>query len=259
MALEITFLGTATSVGVPMIGCNCATCTSEDPRDKRSRCSIHVDAGDLRWVVDTGPDFRSQCLREGIVELDAVLYTHAHMDHITGFDELRRFTIPADSSIPIYGMESTLADLERMFTFAFNGENRYPGYLKPDPRPFHSPFSLGSTKVTPLPVVHGKVDTCGYLFESERGKRVVYMPDVKVPKPESLEQMRDVDLLIIDALRFTPHPTHMNFEEALAMVADLRPAQTYFTHFSCEVRHADALKEIPPGVSLAYDGLKIIV
>ena len=218
-----------------MIGCDCATCLSDDPRDQRSRCSIHVIADDLSWVVDTGPDFRLQCLREGITELDAVLYTHAHMDHITGFDELRRFTIPADSSIPIYGMDSTLADLERMFTFAFNGENRYPGYLKPDPSPVKGPFSLGSTKVTPLPVKHGKVDTCGYLFESKEAKKVVYMPDVKEPFPESIQAMQGVDLLIIDALRFSPHPTHMNFEEALALVSELSPTQTYFTHFSCEL------------------------
>jgi phosphoribosyl 1,2-cyclic phosphate phosphodiesterase len=181
------------------------------------------------------------------------------MDHITGFDELRRFTIPVDAVIPVYGSDATLSDLERMFAFAFNGQNRYPGYLKPESHRFHGPFALGQTKVTPLPVRHGKVETHGFLFESQRGTRLVYMPDVKEVPPEAIDLMRDVDTLIIDALRFREHPTHLNFEGAIAVGNETRAKRTYLTHFTCDVRHAEAEKALPRDVFLAYDGLKIAV
>jgi phosphoribosyl 1,2-cyclic phosphate phosphodiesterase len=255
--LHLTFLGTGTSVGIPMIGCDCATCTSTDPRDQRTRSSIYCQTPELKWVVDTGPDFRSQCLREKVRRVDAVLYTHPHMDHLTGFDELRRFTIEEDAMMPCYGRPSCLAVLERMFTYAFNGENRYRGYLKPDPRPVDGPFLLGHTEVTPLPVQHGKVETLGYLFSRAGQKLCAYISDVKVIPEETLQLMQGVDTLIIDALRFTPHYTHMGWEESLAVHETLKPRRSFFTHFQCEVMHARDEPRLPPGVRMAYDGLQI--
>lgn len=256
-SLSITFLGTGTSVGIPMIGCDCETCRSTDPRDKRLRSSIWVQTAEAAWVVDTPPDFRTQCLRENIRSLDAAIFTHPHMDHLCGFDDLRRYTLEADHEIPVYGLPSCLAVLKRMFEYAFNGDNRYRGYLKPFPKPIHGPFQIGETLITPLPVQHGKVEAIGFLFERGGRKLCAYIPDCKVLLPPALEALQGVDTLIIDALRHTPHLTHMSFEEALAVSRDLQPRQTWFTHFQCEIMHAREEPRLPQGVRLAYDGLRL--
>ena len=253
----LTFLGTGTSVGVPMIGCHCATCSSTDPRDKRLRSSVYVQTPELSWVVDTGPDFRTQALRASIDHLDAALYTHPHMDHVTGFDELRRFTISDDAEIAVHAMPSCLGMLERMFEYAFNGQNRYRGYLKPAPHPIDGPFVLGETRVTPLPVLHGKVETIGYLFERGDRKLCAYIPDCKVILPESMAALQGVETLIVDALRHTEHVTHHNFAEAIEVQRKLRPQQTWFTHITCEIMHAREDPLLPPGINIAYDGLKL--
>lgn len=258
-ALEITFLGTATSVGVPMIGCDCAVCHSDDPRDWRDRASIHVRSSEAQWVVDTGPDFRRQCLREGIRQLDAVLLTHSHTDHIMGFDDLRRFTVAAGARLPVHATPACLEALRAAFQFAFNGQNEYVGYLKPDPRPIEGPFLVGRTEVVPVPVVHGKVPTIGFLFRRDGRARAAYLPDVKsVPDP-SLQLLEDVPVLITDALRFTEHPTHMSIDEAVALARRVRARRTWLTHFHCQVGHAATEEKLPPDVRLAYDGLRIHV
>jgi phosphoribosyl 1,2-cyclic phosphate phosphodiesterase len=253
----LQFLGTGTSVGVPMVGCDCATCQSSDPRDQRSRCSIYCTTPEAHWVVDTGPDFRMQCLRAKVRRVDAVLYTHPHMDHLTGFDELRRFTIPEDTVMPIYARPSCLAVLERMFEYAFNGQNRYRGYLKPEPHEIHGCFDMGGLKVTPLPVLHGKVETLGFLFSHGDRKLCAYISDVKTLTPEAVAAMVGVDTLIIDGLRITSHPTHMNWEEACAVHDLLQPRQTWLTHVMCEIMHGRDEGILPAGVDLAYDGLEL--
>jgi len=254
--MEITFLGTGTSTGIPMIGCGCEVCRSEDPRDKRDRSSIHVRTPECSWVVDTGPDFRRQCLRENITRLDAALFTHAHSDHIMGFDDLRRFTMAVDDSIPVYANAHCLQQLKTIFYFAFNGENRYPSYLKPAPHLIEGPFSLGETVVTPLPVRHGKVETIGYLF-TRAGKNLAYIPDCKQPLPEAMAALNSPDVLIIDSLRYSPHPTHMNVEESVALSRRVKAKTTWLTHFQCEISHARLEEELPPGIRPAYDGLKL--
>lgn len=256
-AFELTFLGTGTSVGIPMIGCDCETCRSDDPRDKRLRCSVHIRTPECEFIVDTGPDFRTQCLRENIRRVDAVIYTHPHMDHVTGFDELRRFTIAEDAVMPIYARPSCLEVLERMFVYAFNGENRYRGYLKPETHPIHGVFQLGETTITPLPLVHGKVETIGLMFARNGRNLCAYMSDCKFITPDALELLRRVDTLIIDGLRLSPHPTHMNWDEALAAVEQIQPRETWLTHFQCEVKHSRDEPSLPPHVRMAYDGLKL--
>jgi len=253
----LTFLGTGTSVGVPMIGCDCETCRSTDLRDKRLRSSIWLRTPEMAWIVDTGPDLRTQCLRAGIRHLDAAIFTHPHMDHLTGFDELRRFTVGTEEFMTVYALPSCLAVLERMFEFAFNGENRYRGYLKPFPKPIHGPFHIGETLVTPLPVQHGKVETIGFLFSRAGRKLCAYIPDAKVLPPQTLAALEGVDTLILDALRHTEHPTHMSFAEALAVQARVRPRQTWFTHLQCEIMHSREEPKLPPGVAIAYDGLEL--
>jgi phosphoribosyl 1,2-cyclic phosphate phosphodiesterase len=161
--LTLTFLGTGTSQGVPMIGCDCAVCHSNDPRDNRLRSSIYVETPECAFVVDTGADFRTQALRENIRRLDAVVFTHSHTDHIMGFDDLRRFSWQR-GSMPVYASAETMADLHRVFKFAFDGSYRWPGYLKPEPHVVCGPFRLGETIITPLPVPHGSTEVNGYLF-----------------------------------------------------------------------------------------------
>ncbi len=253
--LRLTFLGTGTSTGVPMIGCDCAVCRSTDARDQRLRCSLWMQAPDLQWVVDTGPDFRTQCLRAGIRHLDAVLITHPHTDHIMGFDDLRRFTFGENESIPVYGSAETLNALRRVYDFAFNGQNRYTGYLKPDPREVSEPFFLGRTEVTPVPVSHGRVDTTGFMFQYAGGSRVAYLPDCKHIPESSLAIMEGVDVFIVDALRRREHPTHFNVDEALAAARTVRARQTWLTHLSHELSHAELESELPSGVGIARDGL----
>jgi phosphoribosyl 1,2-cyclic phosphate phosphodiesterase len=259
-AFDITFLGTGTSIGVPVIGCGCPVCTSGDPVNQRLRCSIHVRAADgLEWIVDTGPDLRTQCLREGICRLDAVLYTHEHTDHIMGFDDLRRFTVPADAELPIHANASCLARIEAAFHYAFNGENRYVGYLKPQPHIVTGPFRIGETTVTPLPVDHGKVDALGYRFDCGESGGFAYLPDVKSIPSATRERMRGLDVLILDALQEQPHPTHLSVAEAVEVIADLQPRQTWLTHFSCRMDYRVVGPKLPVGVDLARDGLQVQV
>lgn len=256
-ALELTFLGTGTSVGVPMIGCDCETCRSTDPRDKRLRSSIHVSTPECAFVVDTGPDFRTQCLRENIRKLDAVLFTHPHMDHVMGFDDVRRFTIPEEAVMPVYGLPETLEALQRIYYFSFNTVNRWRGYLKADARVIDGPFRLGETEITPLLVKHAKVSTTGFLFSRDGKKLCAYFSDMKEPMPDTVEQLRGVDTLIVDGLRNTPHPTHMNFSEALVFASEVGARQTWLTHLSCEILHEREEQKLPKGVNIAHDGLKL--
>lgn len=254
-SVELTFLGTGTSTGIPMIGCRCPVCTSPDPRDKRDRASILVRTPDVVWVVDTGPDFRHQCLRNGVDHLDAVLITHPHTDHIMGFDDLRRFTFEAEGSLPVYAPPETMDVLRRTFEFAFNGLNRYPGYFKPDPHEITGPFQLGETKVTPVPVGHGKVGTVGFRFDHPGMQAVVYLPDCKIIPPESMALLEDVGVLIIDALRHREHPTHLSVAESLVVAETSRARQVWFTHLSHELSHSGLEAELPPHIRVAYDGL----
>ena len=198
---EIIFLGTGTSIGVPVIGCDCEVCLSEDPKNKRLRSSLFVTTPEVRFVVDTGPDFRQQCLREGIRHLDAALFTHAHSDHVMGFDDLRRFTVREHEELPIFANGECLDRLEAAFPYIFDGENRYRGYLKIAPHRISEPFPLGDLLVTPLPVIHGKVETNGFLFSRNDQKMFAYIPDAKILTAETKSHLAGIDLLVLENAR----------------------------------------------------------
>lgn len=254
---EITFLGTGTSIGVPVIGCDCAVCSSDDPKNQRLRASLHIRTPEVSVIVDTGPDFRQQCLREGIRELDAVLFTHAHSDHIMGFDDLRRFTVLEEDEIAIHATEQCLERLHAAFGYVFDGENRYRGYLKVRPHVIRGPFAVGDLEVTPLPVDHGKVETVGFLFSKGGDRLFAYIPDAKVLHEESKCALAGIGLLILDGLQPEPHWTHLSTGEALALAAELGARETWLTHFSCRVDYRTLEPTLPAGVRLAWDGLRL--
>lgn len=253
--LTVTFLGTGTSQGVPMIGCDCEVCRSSDPRDNRLRSSIYVETPECAFVVDTGTDFRTQALRENIRRVDAVIFTHSHTDHIMGFDDLRRFAYER-GFMPVYASAETMRDLQRVFQFAFEGLNPFPGYLKPDPHIVDGTFSLGATEITPLPVPHGNYTVNGYLFSRGKKKLAAYLSDCSEVPPNIVDVIKGVQVLIIDALRDKPHPTHLSVAQALEVAKRVGPAKTYFTHIAHELPHS-AESRFPKTARIAYDGLKL--
>lgn len=254
--LRLTFLGTGTSVGVPMICCDCAVCRSPDPRDNRTRASIYLETPECALVVDTGTDFRTQCLRENIRRVDAVLFTHSHTDHMMGFDDLRRFAAARGGRMPVYASTETMADLERVYAFAFHTSEPSPGYLKPEPHVICGPFSLGGLTITPLPVPHGATETWGYLFARSGAKLLAYLSDCSAVPDEIAAKIEGVKILVIDALRRKPHPTHLSVEQALEIVRRVQPGRTLFTHMCHELAQADETA-LPPEVRIAYDGLRV--
>jgi phosphoribosyl 1,2-cyclic phosphate phosphodiesterase len=255
--LSLTFLGTGTSVGVPVIGCKCDVCTSSDPRNQRLRSSVLVRAGKSVVLVDSGPDLRGQALREDIREIDAVIYTHAHLDHVAGFDELRAFCWKKDESLPMHATEECMATLKMMFGWAFSHENIYKGYVKPDPRIIDGPMFFGDLKITPLPVEHAAVETIGFLFEYPGARTLAYMPDVKRIPADTMHLLRGVDVLVVDSLRPVPHPTHFSLGEALDAIRESEAREAWLTHLGHENEHARLDAELPAGVRVAWDGLRL--
>lgn len=253
--LSLTFLGTGTSQGVPMIGCDCAVCRSEDPRDKRLRSSVYIETPERAFVVDTGTDFRTQALRANIRRVDAVVFTHSHTDHIMGFDDLRRYSWER-GGMPVYAAPGTMKDLARVFAFAFETKNPFPGYLKPEPHIVNGPFRLGATTITPLPVPHGDALVNGYLFSRAGEKLLAYLSDCSGVPDEIAARIMDVKVLVIDALRPKPHPTHLSVGQAIEVAQRIRAGRTYFTHIAHELSQAME-KELPAHTFIAYDGLRL--
>jgi phosphoribosyl 1,2-cyclic phosphate phosphodiesterase len=254
---SLTFLGTGTSVGVPVIGCGCVVCTSEDPRNKRFRASVLVRGDGKTLLVDTGPDLRMQALREGLREIDAVVYTHGHLDHVAGFDELRAFCWRKKEPLPLHAGPECMKMLQNMYGWAFFPEREQEGYVRPDARLIEGPFSYGDLQVTPLPVEHASVETMGFLFSVPGGRSVAYLPDVKRIPPTTMALLRGTDVLVVDALRTKPHPTHFSLEEALAVAAEVGARETWLTHLSHEYDAGEMGRQLPLGVRMAWDGLRI--
>ncbi len=240
---------------MPVIGCTCKICSSDDPLLTRTRSSIHLQINDLSILVDSGPDLREQALREGLARVDAVFYTHAHLDHITGFDELRAFCWHRQDPLPLYGSPSCLAELQRIFEWAFLPTNTYKGYIKPDPIEITAPVQLEKLTITPVPVIHGAVETHGYRFDAPDIPSIAYLPDVKIIPEESMHLLENIQILILDCLHERHHPTHMSLAEALAAAKRIDAEQTYFTHISHELDVPNV--QLPPRCRFAHDGLKL--
>lgn len=253
---KATFLGTGTSSGVPIIGCDCAVCTSADPRDRRRRTSLYVEAGGVHLLVDTPPDFREQALAYRLPRVDAVFFTHAHADHIFGFDDIRRYNTMQRQVIPAYAGEATLQDLQRIFDYI--STESQPGAYRPqiDFRRLAGPVQIGAVTVEALPVVHGPRPTCGFLIACG-AVRFAYIPDCKEMPAATLERIRGVDVMVLDALRHRQHATHMTVAESLACLEQIGARRSYLIHMCHEVAHAELEAAVPPGVHVAHDGLVV--
>ena len=252
--VEVIVLGSGTSHGVPMIGCACPVCTSDDPRDKRTRPSIYVRYGGARILVDTSPELRMQCLENDIRELDAVVFTHHHADHVAGLDDLRRFNWLMKRAVPCYGTERTLSALRRMFAYAFE-----PAGDSPHSRPEldlheidHSPFEVRGERIVPIPLLHGPMPVLGFRFG-----RFAYCTDCSTIPEESFGLLRDLEVLILDALRPAPHPTHLSVDQAVEAARRIGANRTYFTHMAHQLKHAETNASLPERMELTYDRLRI--
>jgi phosphoribosyl 1,2-cyclic phosphate phosphodiesterase len=253
--VDVTFLGTGTSMGVPMIGCACAVCQSTDPRDNRSRPSILVRlASGATILVDTSSDLRAQALRFGLTRIDAVLYTHSHADHILGLDELRRFNTLMKGPIPLYGDERTVTDLRRIFHYAFQAP-REPGHeYLPQLVPFvlDGPLSVAGIEVQPVPVTHGVRTIFGFRFG-----RFAYLTDCCAIPETSWALLEGLDVVVVDALRDRPHASHFSLDQAVAAARRIGAGRTFFTHMSHDLGHDATCARLPEGMALAHDGLRL--
>ncbi|MBK7944805.1 MAG: MBL fold metallo-hydrolase [Flavobacteriales bacterium] len=248
----ITFLGTGTSQGVPVIGCGCAVCRSSDPRDARLRSSAMVDVGATRLLIDAGPDLRQQMLSAHVDRLDAVLLTHEHMDHIGGIDDLRAFNFRQRRAMDIHGNAATLEAVRHMYHYAF-GERVYPGVPELALHAVDGAFTIGDARIEPFAVLHGRMPVLGYRIGG-----LAYITDANHIADEVVERLHGIDVLVLNALRQSEHPTHFNLQQALAMVERIAPKRACFTHISHLLgTNAEVSAELPQGVELATDGLRI--
>lgn len=247
--MKITILGSGTSTGVPMVGCTCRVCTSGEPRDKRSRASILIETAGKFILVDTSTDLRKQAIRQGIPRIDAVLFTHSHADHIHGIDDLRGFHFIHRQIIPCYGSKETLTVIAGNFSYIFKGmeSEGYAPLL--EAHVVHQPFRLFGKTIIPIPLIHGSSRSTGYRIDD-----AAYLTDCSAIPAASRAMLGGLDILIIDALRYTPHITHFNIEAALRVVDELKPRRAIFTHLTHEVSCLDG-ERLPEGVELAYDGM----
>lgn len=251
--MKITFLGTGTSQGIPVIGSQHPVCLSEDPRDKRLRTSIMVEWDNYRYIVDCGPDFRQQMIANNVNRIDGILFTHEHTDHIIGLDDIRPFYF-REGEIPIYAQPRVLKDLKVRFAYIFQEENKYPGAPSVKVNILENkPFKLGNIPITPIKIFHGKLPIFGFRFDN-----FAYITDAKTIPPEEMEKLKGVKVLVLNALRKEPHHSHFNLGEALKIVEKIKPEKTYLTHISHLLGfHRVVEKELPENVHLAYDNLKI--
>ncbi|HEY0546470.1 MAG TPA: MBL fold metallo-hydrolase [Pyrinomonadaceae bacterium] len=252
--MKLTFLGTGTSTGVPSIGCDCETCSSEDARDKRLRVSILIEHGGQTVLVDTSSDFRQQALRHGIRWLDAVLVTHCHVDHIFGLDDIRPINF-RHGPVGLYANSVAWRDIRRIFKYIFEPSHFGGGLPQVIPHTVEpgAAFCLGKDlQVTPLEVIHGRLPVIAYRFND-----FAYATDLSEIPPATMDGLRDLDVLIIDCLRIKPHTTHLSLEDALAYVEELKPRRAYLTHLAHDIKHARDSKLLPAGVEFAYDGLEV--
>ena len=253
-AVDLLFLGTGTSAGVPMIGCDCEVCTSDDPRDKRTRCSVVISYAGTTVLVDTTPELRLQSIWHDVKHVDAVVFTHAHADHILGLDDLRRFNAIKQGPLDIWADAATHGVLQHSFAYAWQVPDPASRLFRPHliPRTIDGPFDIEGQTWTPVRFDHGKASVLGY-----RVGNLAYCTDVSEVSSEAMTQLQDLDILIIDGLQWRKHPTHLTVDEALDVIDQLQPKRAYLTHMSHGVFHARDEAKLPDHVRFAYDGLRI--
>lgn len=281
MPFELVFLGTGTSAGIPMIGCDCGVCTSDDPRDRRDRTSVLVrypdpllpsrvppetgtfnpkQADHRQLLIDTSPELRQQAIRERLSRVDGVLYTHAHADHIFGLDDIRRFNAVMGESIDIYAEPAALETLGRMFRYIFDSANNvnpsFVATLVPHPIEAGVAFDLFGATWTPIRLLHGRLPIVGFRIDFA-GRSIAYCTDVSSIPPESYPLLAGLDILVLDGLRYRHHPTHLTIDQAIEQIEHIAPARAFLTHMAHDISHAELSANLPDGVELAYDGLAV--
>ncbi|WP_104733857.1 MBL fold metallo-hydrolase [Hanstruepera ponticola] len=253
--MKVTFLGTGTSQGIPVIGSTHPVCLSTNPKDKRLRVSVLIEWHDYTYVIDCGPDFRQQMLRANCNRIDGILFTHEHADHTAGLDDIRPFFF-RQGDIPIYAHKRVLGELERRFDYIFETENKYPGAPSVQKNIItNEPFDVGGISVIPINGMHYNLQVFGFRFHN-----FAYLTDMKTIAKEEMEKLKNLDVLVINALRESEHPSHLNLEQALDIINILKPKRAYLTHISHLLGfHDDVQQKLPENVFLAYDTLKITI
>lgn len=251
--MKLTFLGTGTSTGVPSIACDCETCLSEDPRDKRLRTSVLIEHAGNAVLVDTSSDFRQQALRANIRKLDAVLITHCHVDHVFGLDDVRPLNFRF-GALPVFANEIAWIDLRRIFKYVFEPTHFGGGLPQLIPHTVYSnaPFCIGEIEITPLEVIHGRLPVAAYRFND-----FAYATDLKTIPPDSMDGLRGLDVLVLDCVRIKPHTTHLCLDEALAMIEDLKPRRAFLTHLNHDILYERDSRLLPDNVRFAFDQLTV--
>lgn len=253
--MKVKYLGTGTSTGVPTIGCRCDVCLSSDPRNKRRRTSLYVEAGATRILIDTSPDLREQALTHDVRGIDVVLLTHTHADHIFGFDDVRAFNQHGGDALPVYLSEDSLRDMHRIFPYI--GDPNVRGYRpRVDFQVFAGPFKIGDATINPIEVIHGNVPTVGFRIDCD-GRSIGYFPDVEQMPAQAYAQLCELDVMTIDGLRTRPHYSHMTIDVAIKSLQRIRARQSYLIHMNHEVDHAAVDSGLPDGINLSYDGLTL--
>lgn len=252
--MQILFLGTGTSTGIPSLCCPCDVCQSQDPRNKRLRASVLVQNDGFNFLIDTSTDLRQQCLTHNITQVNGVLYTHHHADHVHGIDELRSFNFFNRTVIPCYGNEMTLEAIQKNFSYIFNGKKPTGGGVpKLDMIPLNGEaFSLGGTQVTPVDIHHGNLTILGYKINN-----AAYVTDCSGLPDRTREILSGLDVLVLNALGFEPHSTHFCLDQALEAIEDLKPKRAILTHINHKFDHEAVSRDLPDNVELAYDGLRV--
>ena len=239
-------------MGVPTIGCSCAVCASTDPKDKRTRPSVLVQYNGKNVLIDTTPDFRQQAIRERIDRLDAILYTHAHADHILGLDDIRPLSFRHESKVPLYARSTTADAIEQVFKYIFDADYKFGGLARVAMNRMNSSVELFGAKFEVVPVIHGETEIDGFRFGT-----AAYLTDFSSIPESSIDKLHGLDILFLDALRYKPHPTHSSVEQSLAIVERLKPKRTFFTHISHDLPHEATNAKLPPHVRLSHDGLQL--
>jgi phosphoribosyl 1,2-cyclic phosphate phosphodiesterase len=253
MKATLTVLGSGTSMGVPTIGCDCAVCHSQDPRDRRTRPSVLIEYGGRSVLIDTTPDFREQAIREKIRKLDAVLYTHTHADHLLGIDDLRPLSFRhRPNKLPLYAHPDAAAFIQNMFRYIFDSDYKFGGLPQVEMRPLQGTLELFGARFEPITLIHGDAEIYGFRFGS-----AAYLTDHSEIPEASLSKLENLDVLFLDALRYKPHPTHSTVENSLRIVEQLNPQRAFFTHICHDLPHEQTNAALPENVQLSYDGMKL--